>query len=143
MRILTILAVALAAAAAAPAANAVICYTLLDRNDKLLYRSSSPPVDMSAQGATQREALGRRHEYLMIADVDSCQTVAAAEGAVGYRPATVDEIVFGMRDYLGYGGVSSIPGETRSGGVGGGGGGGGVAAAPASGGGSSGSRGRY
>jgi hypothetical protein len=142
MRILTILAVALAAAAAAPAANAVICYTLLDRNDKLLYRSSSPPVDMSAQGATQREALRRRHEYLMIADVDSCQTVAATEGATGYRPASVDEIVAGMRNYLGYGGVSSLPGETRSGAVGGG-GGGVIEAAPASGGGSSGSRGGY
>ncbi len=39
MRTTDILAVALAAAAAAPAANAVICYTLLDRSDNLLYRS--------------------------------------------------------------------------------------------------------
>jgi hypothetical protein len=142
MRTLTILAVALAAAAAAPPANAVICYTLLDRNDTLLYRGSSPPVDMSDQGAAQREALRRKHEYMMIADVDSCQAVAAASGATGYRPATVDEIVSEMRGYLSYGGVSSAPGQVGGGAIGGGGGGGEVAA-PASGGAASGSRGRY
>ena len=37
MRLLTMLVVVLAAAAAAPA-NAVICYTLIDRNETLLYR---------------------------------------------------------------------------------------------------------
>ena len=69
MRLLTILAVALAATAAAPA-NAVICYTLLDRSDVLLYRSSVPPVDMSDAGAAQRDALRRRNQYLMVAEVD-------------------------------------------------------------------------
>jgi len=138
MRTLTILAIALATAAAAPAANAVICYTLLDRNDTMLYRGSSAPVDMSDQGAAQREALRRQHEYLMIADAENCQAVAASSGAAGYRPATVDEIVSEMRGYLSYGGVSSAPGQT-----GGGGGGGGEVAAPASGGAASGSRGRY
>ncbi len=136
MRLLTILAVALAATAAAPA-NAVICYTLLDRSDVLLYRSSVPPVDMSDAGAAQRDALRRRNQYLMVAEVTSCQTVAAA-GTSGYHPATVDEIVAQMRGYLSYGGISAMPGVTGSGG-----GGGGVGAAPASGGGSSPARGRY
>ena len=141
MRTLTILAVALAAAAAAPAANAVICYTLLDKSDTLLYQGSSPPVDMSDQGAAQRDALRRKQQYLMISDVDRCQPVAAATGSAGYRPATVDEIVAEMRGYLTYGGVSSIPGQTGSGG--GGGGDGGMTAAPASGGASSGMRRGY
>jgi hypothetical protein len=141
MRLLTMLAVALAATAAAPA-NAVICYTLLDRSDILLYRSSVPPVDMSDAGAAQRDALRRRNQYLMVAEVTSCQTVAAAAGTSGYHPATVDEIVAQMRGYLSYGGISAMPGVTGSGG-GGGGGGGGVGAAPASGGGSSPARGRY
>ncbi|HEV2979243.1 MAG TPA: hypothetical protein VG425_16830 [Casimicrobiaceae bacterium] len=142
MRLLTILAVALAATAAAPA-NAVICYTLLDRSDTLLYRSSVPPFDMSDAGAAQRDALRRRNQYLMVAEVDSCQTVAAAAGTSGYHPATVDEIVAQMRGYLSYGGISAMPGVTGSGGAGGGGGGGGVQATPASGGGSSPMRGRY
>lgn len=132
MRLLSILAVALAAAAAAAPANAVICYTLLDKSDNLLYRSSVPPVDMSDAGAAQREALRRRNQYLMVAEVDSCQAVAAAAGTSGYRPATVEEIVAQMRGYLSYGGVSSMPGTTGSGGAGGG----GLAAAPASAGGS-------
>ena len=139
MRILTILAVALAAAAAAPAANAVICYTLLDRNDNLLYRAPAAPVDMSAQGAALREALRRRHEYLMVSEVEDCQSVAAVAGTAGYRPASVEEIVGAMRGYLSFGGPSSAPGHMGSESTGGGGGGGG-GAAPAS---SGVSRGRY
>jgi hypothetical protein len=142
MRTLIILAVALAAVVAAPAANAIMCYTVLDRNDNLLYRSPSPPVDMSDQGAALRDGLRRRNEYLLIADVDDCQSVAAVIGSSGYRPATVEEIVAGMRGYLSFGGPSSVGGhvgsESMSGGGGGGAGGG--AAAPASGGGS---RGAY
>jgi hypothetical protein len=144
MRTLTILAVALAAAAAAPAANAIVCYTLLNRSDTLLYRSPTPPVDMSAQGAASREALRRRKEYLMISDVDDCQSVAAVAGTAGYRPATVEEIVGEMRGYLTIGGPSSSPGrmgaEGMGSGGGGGDGGGGGASAPAS---SGASRGRY
>jgi uncharacterized membrane protein YgcG len=142
MRALIILAVALAAVAAAPSANAIMCYTLLDRNDNLLYRSPSPPVDMSAQGAALRDGLRRRNEYLMIADVDDCQPVAAVIGSSGYRPATVEEIVAGMRGYLSFGGPSSESGHvgSESMGGGGGGGGGGGAAAPAA---SGGARGRY
>lgn len=145
MRKLTLLAVALAAAAAIPtAAQAVTCYTLLDRGDKLLYQAPTPPVDMSDQGAAARDGLRRRHEYMVIADVESCPPVAAVAGTSGYRPATVDEIVSQMRGYLTYGGVSSLAGETRSGNVGGGGaGGGGSAAGGGSSVGSGGMRGRY
>lgn len=99
MRTLTILAVAVATAAASAAANAVTCYTLLDRNNQLLYQDSLPPVDMSDQGAALREGLRRRNEYLLISEVDSCPAVAAVAGTSGYRPATVDEIVSGMRTY--------------------------------------------
>jgi hypothetical protein len=135
MRLLSMLAVVLAAAVAAPA-NAVICYTLIDRSETLLYRGSSPPVDMSDAGAAQRDALRRNHQYLMIADIDRCDAVAAAAGSTGYRQATVDEIVGQMRGYLSYGGVSSTPGGPGSGG------GGGVSA-PASGGGSTSVGSRY
>src|ERR1700675_2734144 len=110
MRTLLILAAGLVAAAAAASANAVICYTLLDRGDHLLYQNSLPPVDMSDQGAALREALRRRNEYLLVADVESCRQVAAVAGSSGYRPATVDEIVGEMRGYLSYGGVTSSPG---------------------------------
>lgn len=140
MRTLTLLAIA--AAAAIPAsANAVVCYTLLDRGDRTLFQAPAPPVDMSDQGTAARDALRRRHEYLIVADVDSCPPVAAVAGTNGYRPATVEEIVAQMRGYLSYGGISSAPGSTESNSVGGGGGGGG--AGPAVSGGSSGMRGGY
>ena len=128
---LIILVASLTAAAGAPAASAVVCYTLLDRNDKLLYRSTSPPVDMSARGAAQRERLRSQDEYLMILEVQDCQAVAGVEGSAGYRPATVAEIVRDMRGYLAYGGISSMPGitGTLTGGESAG-GGGGVAVAP-------------
>jgi hypothetical protein len=134
MRTLIVLVVALVAAVAAPTGNAVVCYTVLDRNDKLLYRAPSPPVDMSTQGAALRERLRTQNEFLIIAEVGDCQAVAAVEGTTGYRPATVAEIVRDMRGYLSYGGVSSMPGVTGTesvGGGGGGGGGGGPAPAPA------------
>jgi hypothetical protein len=120
MRTLAILAFAVATAAASGAASAVTCYTLLDRGDSLLYQDSLPPVDMSEQGAALRENLRRRNEYLLVSEVESCPAVAAAAGTTGYRPATVDEIVGGMRTYATSGGVR-----------GGGRTGGGVSAAPA------------
>jgi hypothetical protein len=120
MRALTILAFGLAAAAASGASSAVTCYTLLDRSDSLLYQDSLPPVDMSERGAAVREDLRRRNEYLLVSEVESCPAVAAAAGTTGYRPATVDEIVGGMRTYATSGGVRSS-GRT----------GGGVSAAPA------------
>lgn len=115
MRTLTILAAALAVATASSAANAVVCYKVLDHSDHLLYQSSSPPVDMSDQGAASREDLRRRNEYLLVAEVDHCPDLATVPGTSGYRPATVDEIVAGMRSYLSYGGIT---GTSASGGGG-------------------------
>jgi hypothetical protein len=107
MRTLIILAVAAAAAAVSGAANAVTCYTLLDKSDNLLFQDSLPPVDMSDQGAALREGLRRRNEYLLVSEVDSCPAIAAAAGTTGYRPATVDEIVGGMRAYATYSNVNT------------------------------------
>ena len=73
---------------------------------------------MSDAGAAQRDALRRNHQYLMIADVDRCDAVAAAAGSTGYRQATVDEIVGQMRSYLSYGGISAGSGVTSSAGGG-------------------------
>ena len=57
MRRLSIFAAALAAAAVFPgAANAITCYTVLDRSDNTIYQDTQPPVDMSETGAADREA---------------------------------------------------------------------------------------
>jgi hypothetical protein len=115
MRILSILAFAVAAAASG-GASAVTCYTLLDRSDNLLYQDSLPPVDMSDGGAALREGFRRRNEYLLVSEVDSCPAVAAVAGTTGYRPATVDEIVAAMRTYGIPGSGGGVSGSGRAGG---------------------------
>ena len=99
MRKLWIIVAALAAAALPSAANAIVCYTLLDKGDNVLYQDSVPPLDMSDTGKTQRAASRQRNEYLLVYEMESCPSVAAAAGSTGYRPATVEEIVSGMRAY--------------------------------------------
>jgi hypothetical protein len=109
MRKLWMMIAVLAAAAAVPGvANAIVCYTLLDKGDNVLYQDSMPPVDMSDSGAKLRSGFRQRNEYLMIYEVDTCPPVAAVAGSTGYRPSTVEEIVSGMRAYATAGrGVSS------------------------------------
>jgi len=99
MRKLWIVIAVLAAAALPGAANAIVCYTLLDKGDNVLYQDSVPPLDMSDTGAALRAGLRQRNEYLLIYEIDNCPTVVAAAGSTGYRPATVEEIVSGMRAY--------------------------------------------
>lgn len=106
MRTLIIFVLGLVAAATSSAVNAVTCYTLLDRSDRVVYQNAVPPVDMSDQGAAAREGLQRRNEYLLVSDFSSCPPVAGVPGSTGYHPASVDEIVGEMRGYLSYGGNS-------------------------------------
>jgi hypothetical protein len=117
-----IMIAAMAAAAAVPGvANAIVCYTLLDKGDNVLYQDSMPPVDMSDSGTVLRRGMRQRNEYLMIYEVDQCPAVVAVAGSTGYRAATVEEIVSGMRAYATSGRGSSGAGRA----------GGGVSAAPA------------
>ena len=100
MRRLSILAAALAAAAAFPgAANAITCYTVLDSNNNAIYQDTQPPVDMSETGAAAREAMRARKDFMTVSDTDKCPQVVAPLGASGYRTASVDEIVSGMREF--------------------------------------------
>jgi hypothetical protein len=100
MRKLTILAAAIAATAMLPAtASAITCYTVLDRSDATIYQDTQPPFDLSEGGGSAREAMRNRQEFMTISETDRCPQIAAPVGATGYRPATVDEIVSGIREY--------------------------------------------
>ncbi len=100
MRRLSILAAALAVAAALPgAANAITCYTVLDRGDTTIYQDPLPPFDMSERGVADRNAMRARSEFLTISEVDRCSPVTAPPGTTAYRAASVDEIVSGMRAF--------------------------------------------
>jgi hypothetical protein len=90
----------LAASAAAGPASAVVCYTLLDKGDQVIYRGYDVPVDMSAAGQPAREAMRRRGEYMIVSYVDNCLLVAASRWTTGkFGPASVDEIVADMRPF--------------------------------------------
>ncbi len=112
MRRLSILAAALAAAALFPgAANAMTCYSVLDRTDNTIYQDTQPPVDMSETGAAAREAMRARKDFLTVSETDRCPQVTAPLGATGYRTASVDEIVGGMREFAKAGGGAPSSGR--------------------------------
>jgi hypothetical protein len=116
MKKLSILAAALAVAAILPGvASAINCYTVLDRNDATIYQDTEPPFDLSTEGgAAARDRLRSRKEFLTISDADRCPVIAAPAGATGYQPATVDEIVSGIREY-----AKAVPGTGTPAGKGG------------------------
>ena len=113
---LWIMIAVLAAAAAVPGVgNAIVCYTLLDKGDNVLYQDAQPPFDMSDSGAALRSGMRQRNEYLMIYEVERCPSVVAVLGSTGYRPATVEEIVSSMRAYATSGrGSSGVTGSART-----------------------------
>jgi hypothetical protein len=99
IRSITVLALSAAAAVFAVPASAIVCYTLMDNSDTVLYRGYEAPVDMSAAPWAASNALRQKKQFLMIANVDDCLLVASADEAGNSRPATADEIVAGMRQF--------------------------------------------
>ena len=89
-----------ALAMAAGAADAYICYVVLDAKDAVAYRDTRPPVDMSDQGAAARNALRRTGQYLMIVEVDQCFPVGSPAGSNPASPANVADFVSGVRPLI-------------------------------------------
>jgi hypothetical protein len=106
IRSVTLLVLSAAAAMFAVPASALVCYTLLDAKDTVLYRGYEPPVDMSAAPWAASDALRQKKQFLMVSYVDDCLLIATASDAGNYGPATVDEIVSGMRQF-----ASTSPGS--------------------------------
>ncbi len=92
------------------AASAVTCYVVYDRNDNVVYRGTTPPVDLSDKGAPARDAMRRRGEYLMFGDFDKCPGVTFFTGAGGSTGLSLDEVVMGMPAMPMNGGVSPLKG---------------------------------
>lgn len=82
-------------AAAAPA-SALTCYSVLDRNDNTIYRDTYPPVDLSDQGAAERERMRRRGEHLIAMESDRCPTLQFFLGNAGTANLNVDQVIAGM-----------------------------------------------
>ena len=98
MRVYPVVLVTCATALAllSPVAGAFTCYMLYDRNDNLVYRDTISPVDTSDQGASARESMRDRGDYLVVADADRCPPVRFVFGAAGSTALSVDSIVGGM-----------------------------------------------
>jgi hypothetical protein len=102
---LSILAAALAVAALPNAAGAITCYTVIDQHDTTIYQDTEPPFDLSTEGGpAARVGLRAKHEFLTISDAARCPQISAPPGATGYQPASVDDIVAGIRPFASGGG---------------------------------------
>ena len=86
-------------------AQAVTCDIVIDRTGTVVYQDVVPPVDMSARGAAAREQIRQRGEQLMIIEASQCPKLVfyTVSGAAG-----VDEIVSGMRPYVGANGGMGV-----------------------------------
>ena len=87
---------------AAPAL-AINCYSVVDRNDQVVYQSVRSPVDLSAAGTAARDALRAKGEQLIAMNTPTCPEIDTSNIGGDHKPATVAEIVAGMRPALRYG----------------------------------------
>jgi hypothetical protein len=100
------LAVSVIVGAAAPAA-AMNCYIIVDRSNEVIYQDTLSPIDLSDHGAAARDALRRRGEQLITMESERCPTVDRARIAGNGGPASVEEIVAGMRPAIPFGAAAS------------------------------------
>jgi len=89
-------------AAAAPAA-ASNCYVIVDRANEVTYQGPVPPVDLSDEGLATRNAMRAQGQQLIAMDTENCPPIDRARAGSRSGPATVEEIVAGMRSAAPYG----------------------------------------
>ena len=116
MHKIALYAAALSVAIGACPADAMICNIVFDRNDQIIYRDTTPPLDLSDGGARARAAMRQRGEYLMVIDADRCAQVVPTTATSS--AASVEDIVAGMRPYLGRAGGRATAGGAAAGGTG-------------------------
>ena len=109
-------ALGIAAGAACVPAAAMTCNIVFDRNDQVIYRDVTPPLDLSDGGSRARAAMRQRGEYLMVIDTDRCAQVVPRTDSSS--AASVEDIVGGMRPYMGRGGGQPTSGGAAAGGTG-------------------------
>jgi hypothetical protein len=113
---LAILATAvIAAAAPATASN---CYVIVDRANEVTYQGPVPPVDLSDDGLATRNAMRAQGQQLIAMDTENCPPIDRARAGSRSSPASVEEIVAGMRSAVPYGAAAQpARAETNGGGI--------------------------
>ena len=94
---------ALAIAGACAPAGAFNCYMIVDRSNDVIYQDVTSPIDLSEDGAAQREALRARGQQLVTMDTERCPAIDRGRVAGTGGPATVEEIVASMRPAIPFG----------------------------------------
>ncbi len=94
--------------AAVPAA-AFNCFLIVDKNNEVTYQGTFSPVDLSDDGLAARDALRARGEQLVVMDTDNCPQIDRGRITGSGAPATVEEIVAGMRSAVPYGSAVNPP----------------------------------
>lgn len=94
MRILPALACALISAL--PALSHAYCFSLYTQSNQLVYRSTTPPVDLSQRIKTGLDARYPNHHLVFVPDETRCTEVGAL--ATGVRYATGGDASESARD---------------------------------------------
>ena len=89
--------VAIAAGLAGLPAHASNCYVVVDRNNEVTYQGALPPVDLSDEGAAARNSLRSQGQQLIAMDTENCPAINRGHAGGKSGPASVEEIVAGMR----------------------------------------------
>jgi hypothetical protein len=76
--------------------QAITCFVVYDRNDNISYQGTHAPIDLSDQGAVEREAMRRRGEHMINMEADRCPPIVFFTGSSGSSALRVDEVVAGM-----------------------------------------------
>jgi hypothetical protein len=103
MRIAHSAALALVALVAAAPAAAYECYVIVDKNNDVVYQDVTPPIDLSSEGAGSRDGIRARGQQLITLDTQSCPAIDRGHLTGKGGPASVEEIVAGMRPAVPYG----------------------------------------
>ena len=113
---LAILATAVIAAAAPATASS--CYVIVDRANEVTYQGPVPPVDLSDDGLATRNAMRAQGQQLIAMDTENCPPIDRARAGSRSSPASVEEIVAGMRSAVPYGAAAQpARAETNGGGI--------------------------
>jgi len=99
---------------ASTSASAFNCYLIVDKGNEVTYQGAFPPVDLSDEGIGARNAMRARGEQLIVMDTESCPPIDRGRATSARGPATVEEIVAGMRSAMPYGSTvtPTAPAET-------------------------------
>ena len=95
--------VATAVIAAIAPAVASNCYVVVDRANAVIYQSPVAPVDLSDEGLATRNAMRAQGQQLIAMDTETCPPIDSTRAGNSSSPASVEEIVAGMRSAVPYG----------------------------------------